>query len=266
MARVLVVEDNEVNRQLMQYLLTSFGHQVQTAVDGHEGLAALRRERPDAVVCDIEMPRLDGLDFARAVRADPALAGVVLLAVTSYAMLGDRDRVLGAGFDAYQAKPIDPERFVPWLESHLGDAAHRPPPPQAPATLPAPEAPARRGPLILAVDDEPMNLELKRSCLEPLGYRVVTTDSADEALRLALAETPALIISDVGMPQGDGFEFIVRVKRQPRLAGVPFVFISMTHWDEAMRVKALALGATRYLRRPLPAEDLIAEVRRLVQP
>lgn len=266
MARVLLVEDNETNRQLMEYLLTRFGHAVTVAVDGAEGLAVLRRERPDVVVCDIEMPRLDGMALAQAVRADPALAGVPLLAVTSYAMLGDRERVLDAGFDGYLAKPIDPERFVPWLEDHLRGDAHRPAPPPAAATLPSPAAAPPAGPCVLVVDDEPLNLELKRSCLQPLGYRVVTAATADEALRLARAETPALIISDVGMPQGDGFEFIVRCKRDPRLAAVPFVFISMTHWDEAMREKALALGAARYLRRPLPAEQLIAEVQRFVQP
>lgn len=265
MAHVLVVEDHEVNRQLMEYLLAAHGHEVTVAADGIEGLATLRARRPDVVVCDIEMPRLDGVAFAQAVRADPAFAGLPLLAVTSYAMQGDRHRVLAAGFDDYVAKPIDPERFVPWLEAHLrGQAPSEPV--TAPAPLPPPRPPRDHGPLVLVVDDEPLNLELKRSCLEPLGYRVRTATGPGEALRLARQEVPSLIISDVGMPQGDGFDFIVQVKREPLLARVPFVFISMTHWDEALRAKALALGAVRYLRRPLPAEELIAEVRRWVSP
>jgi len=264
MARVLVVEDHEVNRQLMEYLLAAHGHAVTVAADGVEGLAALRAQRPDAVVCDIEMPRLDGVAFAQAVRADPAFAGLPLLAVTSYAMHGDRSRVLAAGFDDYVAKPIDPEHFVPWLEAHLRGQAPAAPA-SAPMPLPPPRPPREHGPLVLVVDDEPLNLELKRSCLEPLGYRVRTAAGPDEALRLAQHEVPALFLSDVGMPQGDGFDFIVRVKRDPRLAGVPFVFISTTHWDESLRTKALALGAVRYLRRPMDAEDLIAEVQRWVQ-
>lgn len=257
MARVLVVEDNEVNLELVRYLLQAYGHQVLAARDGVEGLEVLARERPDVVLCDIEMPRLDGVAFARAVRADPALADTRLLAVTASAMVGDRGRFLAAGFDDYHAKPIVPERFVPWVERHLGLL---PSAPTAHGCTPdaAPTPPL--GPRILVVDDEPVNLALKRSSLEPLGYRVTTASSTQEAIAAALAERPDLIISDVGMPEGDGFEFIQRVKRLPALAEVPFIFLSMTHWDDAARERALALGALRYLRRPMPIEELLREV------
>ncbi len=258
MARVLVVEDNEVNLELMRYLLTAYGHEVQVARDGEEGLQLLRRDPPAIVVCDMEMPRLDGPGLARAVRADPALRRIPLLAVTSNAMVGDRARFLDSGFDDYHAKPIDPARFVPWLEAHLGRA-----PPQAPAvhpTLATPAAPAGTGPLILVVDDVPTNLALKRSTLEPLGYRVRTASSADEGLAMARESPPDLIISDVGMPEGDGFDFIARVKQTPALSAVPFIFCSSTHWDALSRTKALALGALRYLNRPLPPEQMAEEV------
>ncbi len=258
MARVLVVEDNEVNLELMRYLLSAYGHEVLAARDGEEGLRMLRQMRPEIVVCDMEMPRLDGPGLARAARADPSIGTIPLLAVTSNAMVGDRARFLDAGFDDYHAKPIDPARFVPWLEAHLGG-----PPPRAPAahpTLEAPAASAGGGALILVVDDVPANLTLKRSALEPLGYRVRTADSASEALALAQEETPDLIISDVGMPEGDGFEFIARVKQTPGLEDVPFVFVSSTHWDALSRTKAIALGALRYLSRPLAPERLAEEV------
>ncbi len=260
MARVLVIEDNPVNLALMEYLLQSCGHEVLAAADGIDGLALLARQRPDVVLCDIEMPRLDGMGLARAVRNDPALAGIPLLAVTSNAMVGDRARILAAGFHDYIAKPIDPPEFLRWLDTHLKLGAGSPPASHATtAAMPLDEP---RGPLILVVDDVPENLALKRSCLEPLGYRVRTAARADEALRMALQETPALIISDVGMPEGDGFDFITRVRQHRALGGVPFIFISSTHRDASVRDKALALGARRYLRRPLPMEQFIEEVRR----
>lgn len=260
MARVLVVEDNPVNLALMQYLLQSCGHQVLVAGDGIEGLQVLKEQRPDVVLCDIEMPRLDGMGLAQAVRADPALAGIPLLAVTSNAMVGDRARILAAGFHDYVSKPIDPPAFLQWLQAHLQAGSHSAPAShETTAAMPLAEP---SGPLILVVDDVPENLALKRSCLEPLGYRVRTASRADEALQLALLETPALIISDVGMPEGDGFEFIARVRQQPPLRRVPFIFISSTHRDPSVRDKALALGARRYLQRPLPIEQLIEEVRR----
>lgn len=262
MARVLVVEDNDVNLALMQYLLTAFGHEVVAARDGEEGLQRLREVRPDVVICDIEMPRMDGVAFATAVRADPAAASIPLLAVTSSAMVGDRDRFISAGFDDYAAKPIDTQHFVGWMESHLRSGA---PGTGAPAlhaeTAAAPTPPPRAdGPLILVLDDEPVNLALKRSTLEPLGYRVLTTDSADDAIALALREPPRLIITDVGMPEADGFDFICRVLQEPALRDVPFVFITASHWNDSARDKALALGARRFLRRPLPTEQLLAEV------
>ena len=262
MARVLVVEDNEVNLALLQYLLRACGHEVVVATDGIEGLRQLAQARPDLVLCDIEMPRMDGVAFARAARADPATAQVPLLAVTSNAMVGDRARFLAAGFDDYASKPIEPESFLAWVRKHL------PGPPLAPAADGGPARPAEHpapppgAPLVLVVDDKPANLALKRSCLEPMGYRVLTTSNVDEAIDLALAETPSLIISDVGMPVGDGYDFIARVKQMPALRDVPFIFISSTHRDDIAREKALALGARRFLVRPLPIETLLAEVAR----
>lgn len=263
MARVLVVEDNDINLALMQYLLGAFGHEVLSAGDGEQGLLALQTLRPDAIICDIEMPRMDGVAFAAAVRANPALAGIPLLAVTSSAMVGDRDRFIQAGFDDYAAKPIDTQRFVPWLEGHL----HKSRRPAATAdgvgshaTLPTPPLPLPTGPRILVLDDEPVNLSLKRSALEPLGYRVATASDAASALALALEHPPQLILTDVGMPVADGFDFICSVLQQPTLQGIPFIFITATHWDPSSREKALALGAWRYLRRPLPTEQLIDEV------
>src|SRR4051812_2065122 len=108
-ARILIIEDKQANLDLMTYLLEAFGHSVKTAMDGEEGLAALRREAPDVVVCDINLPRIDGYEVARQIRADPALRPLPLIAVTALAMVGDREKVLAAGFDGYIAKPIAPE-------------------------------------------------------------------------------------------------------------------------------------------------------------
>jgi two-component system, cell cycle response regulator len=112
------------------------------------------------------------------------------------------------------------------------------------------------------LDDTPANLQLKRDLLVPLGYRVVTADNPEDAMRLAKSERPQLIISDVGMQVGSGFDFIEMVKAEPELRAVPFLFLSATHWDETSRTRGLALGATRYLRRPIESETLLREIRR----
>jgi CheY-like chemotaxis protein len=118
-ARILVIEDNPANLELMRYLLQSFGHTVLTAADGEVGVAMVRNERPDLVLCDVQLPKLDGIGVARAVRSDPQLRDVPLIAVTAFAMVGDRDKMLQAGFDGYLPKPITPETFLNDIETFL---------------------------------------------------------------------------------------------------------------------------------------------------
>src|SRR5271154_4661347 len=102
-ARILVVEDNPANLALMTYLLQAFGHTVLAARDGEEGLQAARREKPDLILCDVQLPKLDGHQVAYKLKSDADLCTVPLVAITAFAMVGDRDRVLASGFDGYIA-------------------------------------------------------------------------------------------------------------------------------------------------------------------
>ena len=121
--RVLLIEDNRPSLELMSYLLRAFGHTAIETRNGIEGLEVMRRERPDLVLCDIDLPRLDGFALAGQAKADPEIRGIPLLAVTALAMVGDRDRALRAGFDGYMTKPIEPETFVQEIERFLADQA-----------------------------------------------------------------------------------------------------------------------------------------------
>jgi len=118
-ARILVVEDNLTNLDLMTYLLRALGYEVATASDGLTGLDLARAGRYDAVLADILMPGIDGYEFARRFKRDEQLAGIPLIAVTALAMSGDRERIIAAGFDDYVSKPIDPLHFAKHLESLL---------------------------------------------------------------------------------------------------------------------------------------------------
>ena len=120
MSRILVVEDNPENLELMRYLLHAFGHVTLSANNGEDGVTIAIRERPDIIVCDIDMPKLDGYGVARAVKSDPTLCRTPFIAVTALAMVGDREKVLAAGFDGYIGKPIDPTTFVRDIETFLG--------------------------------------------------------------------------------------------------------------------------------------------------
>lgn len=119
MAKILVIEDNPTNLQLMVYLLQAFGHTPLEAIDGEAGLELIRQELPDLVLCDIHLPSMDGFGVARQLKSHPAFRAVPLVAVTALAMVGDRDRILSAGFDGYITKPITPETFIGQVEAFL---------------------------------------------------------------------------------------------------------------------------------------------------
>jgi two-component system cell cycle response regulator len=262
MARILVIEDNPANLDLMSYLLRAFGHSVLTALDGEAGVEAVLRERPDVVVCDLQIPRLDGFGVARRLKAHPTFRSLPLIAVTAFAMMGDRERVLAAGFDGYLAKPIEPDQFVQRVEAFLGEESAAPPRASAvpERETAAPRVPEATAATILVVDDSPANLDVVRSTLEPLGYRVLTAQSLELALAAARERRPDLILSDVHMRQGDGHALLRAVKSDGTLADIPFVFLSSTLRPHDDRPAGLALGADDFILRPVEPSELVARV------
>src|SRR5439155_21666443 len=117
LARVLIIEDNLANLYLMTYPLVAFAHVPLTTQYGEERLAAARRETPDVIVCDIQLPGIDGYSVARQIKAEAALRAIPVVAVTALAMVGDREKALASGFDGYVSKAIDPETFVADVEA-----------------------------------------------------------------------------------------------------------------------------------------------------
>lgn len=116
--RILLIEDNELNRYLVSFLLGKHGFEVLAAEDGPTGIALAEEESPDLVLLDIQLPRMDGYEVARALRRSPSLAQTSIVAVTSYTISGDRSKALEA-FDGYLEKPINPECFVDQVQGFL---------------------------------------------------------------------------------------------------------------------------------------------------
>lgn len=110
--RILVIEDNPTHLELMTLLLEAFNYTVIPAASGAEGIDLMHREKLDLIICDIQMPGLDGYDVAHHLKEDPLLHHLPLVAVTAMAMIGDCEKVLAAGFDGYIDKPITPEIFI----------------------------------------------------------------------------------------------------------------------------------------------------------
>jgi two-component system, cell cycle response regulator DivK len=123
-SRMLLIEDNEQNQYLVTFLLEKHGYEIVVASDGLAGIALAEQETPSLILLDIQLPMMDGYAVARQLRANPALAHVPVVAVTSYAMPGDREKALAAGCDGYLEKPINPETFVSQVEGYLRLVGH----------------------------------------------------------------------------------------------------------------------------------------------
>jgi two-component system, cell cycle response regulator DivK len=121
--RILIAEDHPDSLELMRYLLQSHDYQTLVATDGASALALARALLPDLILCDLQMPVMDGYQVAAALKGDPRLCAIPLLAVTAFSMLGDRERILAAGFDGYFSKPIDVEHFVGQIQRYLAGSA-----------------------------------------------------------------------------------------------------------------------------------------------
>lgn len=119
MANIMVVEDYPDNLVLMTYILSAAGHEVRGAETGGRAIDLAREDRPDLVILDIQLPDMDGHQVLTALRADEAMNRVPIVAVTAYAMVGDRDDLLAAGFDGYLPKPIAPRTLAQTIESYL---------------------------------------------------------------------------------------------------------------------------------------------------
>lgn len=118
-ATILIIEDNERNLYLVTFILEKCGYQVVQARDGEAGIALARRIKPDMILLDIQLPVMDGYAVARELTGNEDLRGIPIVAVTSYAMLGDRERILAAGCVGYIEKPINPQTFVAEIEEYL---------------------------------------------------------------------------------------------------------------------------------------------------
>jgi CheY-like chemotaxis protein len=120
MRRILLVEDNELNRDMLVRRLEHRGFHVSTAGDGQQGLALARTEKPDLILLDMSLPEMDGWEVARRLKGDACTQAIPVIALTAHAMHGDREAALGAGCEDYDTKPIDMERLLGKMNSLFG--------------------------------------------------------------------------------------------------------------------------------------------------
>ena len=250
MARILIIEDNPANVELMAFLLTAYGHTPVSAPDGARGVAAARAERPDLVACDVNLPGMNGFEVLASLKAEPGLKSVPVLAVTALAMAGDREKVLAAGFDGYISKPIEPDSFVAELEAFLAPL----------------ETPQTAQPTVLLVDDDPFMLAVLGDMLAGQPWRVLSAASGEEGLELLAREPVEVIVCDQSMPGMSGTDMLARAAiRHPHT-----VRLMLTGQQDLAGVEAAVRSgvADAHYVKPMAAQSLrerIAEALQLQQ-
>jgi CheY-like chemotaxis protein len=247
---ILIIEDNGQTLYLFTYILKKHGYTVHQARDGREGIELAGRLEPALIILDIQLPILDGYAVARELRRKPALAAVPIIAVTAYAMSGDRERILAAGCTDYIKKPINPDTFMSRIESYLGT-----PPGQGKKEMTK----------ILIVDDNAADRHMLQVLLTSLGYKVVAAAHGAEALQAARQDRPDIVIADIMMPVMDGFALCRQWKKDVQLQDIPFVFYTATFTDPRDEEFALSLGADRFIVKPTEPDQFIGLLFEVIQ-
>ncbi|MBI5605349.1 MAG: response regulator [Deltaproteobacteria bacterium] len=254
---ILVVEDNLLNMKLVRNLLHLEGYQVLEAGDGEQGIGLAREHRPDLILMDIQLPGMDGLTATRQIKGDTALKHIPVVALTSYAMQGDEERAREAHCDGYIAKPINTRTFLDQIKG-FWDKDNNPAPP-----LPL-MGPIKHKNKILIVDDEPLNIKLLEAKLPREKYEVLKALSGKQAIEIAGAESPDLILLDIMMPEMNGFEVTRWLKKNPETERIPIIQVTALDGSED-KVMGLEAGADEFLNKPVNTAELLARINSLLR-
>lgn len=241
--RILVIEDNEQNRILMRQILKHHSYEVLEAVDGAAGLAMAKEHMPDLILLDLQMPVMDGFAVIVEIRKTPALRQLKVMAVTSFAMKGDREKALAAGFNEYVTKPIDTRKFVEIVKGMLPS-----------------DAPAVAKPIVLCVDDEPANLKLLQNILVPRGYEVVNAENGEDALHKLKSQAIDLVLLDLMMPKMDGLQVSRKIKENKKFLNLPIIMLTAYSGTESY-IESLSGEIFAYLHKPFKTEELVGLVK-----
>jgi CheY-like chemotaxis protein/signal transduction histidine kinase len=229
-ATIMVVEDNPVTRKMLRIALQSEGYDVVETSDGRSAFAAAEKKMPDLVLQDLVLPDINGFELVRRLRGLPNGDAVPILALSGFTGQLDEGKLAHAGFTAMLIKPLSPSALMESVRTFL---------PRSRGVM----VPVGEGRHVLLVDDDPVQLKLMRIHLRDLGFKVTATTSATEALRAAHKDVPDLIVSDILMPDVDGFQLCFEVRRSPSLARVPVLLLSAYYHDQADQDLARRVGA-----------------------
>ena len=253
MQKILLVEDNEMNRDLISRRLRRRGYEVLSAADGAAGVEAATRLLPDLILMDIGLPVLDGYEATRLIKEDPKTCRVPIIGLSAHAMSGDAEKALEAGCDDYDTKPIDWPRLLAKVQKLLEKAAEESTEPSADeGTADAQALPS--GGHLLVVDDTPLHLEMLSGRLSGLGYSFTLARNPEEGLEAVTGQTYDLALVDVGL-EHQGQPFWKALMAHPKAAHMGCLILSPIDLV-AEAAACLDEGADEVIYRPFRIQEL----------
>jgi CheY-like chemotaxis protein len=268
--RVLIVDDNETNRKVIAGYVAAWGMRAETAEGGVEALAILHREaggesRFEIVVCDLQMPGIDGLDLARSMHDDPVLTGTRFVLLSS---LGSRfsTRVMQeTRIGAFLLKPVKQAQLFDALVTvqDTDAAAIRPHRPAQPSLAQASAAdPDFQPPHVLVAEDNAVNRKVTLKMLEKLGYTCDAVENGLEVLRAVRARTYDAVLMDCQMPEMDGFQATAEIRSREHPSGRLPIIALTANAMKGDQEKCLQAGMDDYVSKPISLQDLSDALKR----
>jgi CheY-like chemotaxis protein len=240
---VMLADDSPMIHRHTVPILEDDGYEVLSAMDGAEGLRMVRERRPDLVITDIEMPKLDGYELCKTIKEGDATAHIPVLIASSLGQAQDLEKGFDAGADDYLIKPVVPEELLTRVRQlFLG-------------TMPASRE------RILVVDDSPAQRHYVADCLARQGFEISTAENGKIALEKTRTLKPKLIVSDYEMPVMTGFELVHALKSSPETRNIPIIMLTARDSKRDM-AQMKAAGASAYLVKPFAQDKCIATVER----
>jgi CheY-like chemotaxis protein len=266
-ARILIIEDNQANMDLLVYLLSAFGHVPLEAYDGERGVAIAQAERPDLILCDLHLPRLDGYGVLAALRADPVTRDIPILAASAVPVTDGGAALRRSGFSGALPKSLEPDVLIPSLEAWLPQALRSSAVPAAPAALQQEAAAAHNGAHsranILLLDAAPENAGLAASILAHCGYAVTVASTTEQVQRVA-QQSFDLVLCDLGLYEDGRTSFLADALR--KLPTQPVIVIRPDDDDDVSRLGTGRSKAPILLSHPLEPQQLVAAIESSLAP
>ncbi len=242
---ILVIEDDPKAVNLLRIYLNEAGYRVEAAEDGEEGLEKTRRLSPAAIILDVLLPKVDGWDFLRHVKADPVTAEIPVIIVS---IVDQKGKGFALGAADYLVKPIKKEALLHAIVAFSSPTKTR-------------NVPIK----VLAIDDDPKAVELVAAALEPEGFQVLKTYGGEEGLDLARTEQPDVIILDLLMPGLNGFEVLDRLEKSPLTNQLPVIIFTVKELSAEEKESLNGRIARLAKKQGYDPEHLVGMVKQIVE-